>query len=226
MIKLSKSLSPEKKHKYIELFKEFADVFAWIYDHLNRYDTSIIQHKIPIKEEHNPFKQKLKRINPKLLPLIEKEIKKMYDAKIIVPIRFSKWVSNLVPTRKKTGEIRLCIDFRNLNKVSLKDNYLLPKIDHILQKVVGASRISLLDGFSGYSQVLVHLDDKEKIAFTTPWGTFMYVKMPFGLINVGATFQISMDISFVDDLGRFIVIYLDDVTIYSKSDEEHLQHLI
>jgi hypothetical protein len=127
MIKLSKSLPPEKKQKYIELFKEFVDVFAWSYEDLKSYDTSIIQHKIPIKEEHKPFKQKLRRINPKLMPLIEKEIKKMYDAKIIVPLRFSKWVSNLVPTRKKTGEIRLCIDFRNLNKVPLKTTILCPK---------------------------------------------------------------------------------------------------
>jgi hypothetical protein len=84
---------------------------------------------------------------------------------------------------------------------------------------------SLLDGFSGYNQVLVHPDDQEKTTFTTPWGTFMYVKMPFGLMNVGATFQRAMDIAFVDELGRFIVIYLDDVTVYSKTDEEHLQHL-
>jgi hypothetical protein len=112
----------------------------------------------------------------------------MYDAKIIVPLRFSKWVSNLVPTRKKTGQIKLCIDFRNLNKVSLKYNYPLPKMDHILQKVVGASRISLLDGFSGYNHVLFHPDNQEKTTFTTPWGNFMYVKMPFGLMNVGAHF--------------------------------------
>jgi hypothetical protein len=132
MIKFSKSLPPAQNHKYLELFKEFIDVFAWSYEDLKFYDTSIIQHKIPIKENQNPFKQKLRRISPKLMPLIEKGIKKMYDAKIIVSLRFSKWVSNLVPTRKKRGEIRLCIDFKNLNKVSLKDNYPLPKIDHIL----------------------------------------------------------------------------------------------
>jgi hypothetical protein len=160
-----------------------------------------------------------------LLPLIEKEIQKMYDAKIIVPLIFSKWVSNLVSTRKKTSEIGLCIDFINLNKVSLKDNYPLPKMDHILQKVVESSRISLLDGFSGYNQVLVHPEDQEKTPFTTPRGTFMYVKMPFGLMNVGTTFQRAMDISFVVKTGRFIVIYLDDVTVYSKSDEEHFLHL-
>ena len=107
------------------------------------------------------------------MPLIEKEVKRMYDAQIIAPIRYSNWVSNLVPTRKKTGEIRLCVDFRNLNKVSLKDNYPLPKMEHILQRVVGSSIISLLDGFSGYNQILVQSEDQAKTAFTTLWGTFM-----------------------------------------------------
>ena len=72
------------------------------------------------------------------MALVEKEIKKMYDARIIVPLRYSEWVSNLVSMRKKTSEIRLCIVFRNLNKASLKHNYHLPKMDHILQRVVGS----------------------------------------------------------------------------------------
>ena len=130
-------------------------MFAWIYEDLKEYDTSIIQHTIPIKPGEKHFKQKLRRINPKLLPVIEKEIKKLFDATIIVTLRFSKWVANLVPVRKKNGEIRLCIDFRNLNKVSMKDNYPLPKMDHILQQVVGVERISMLDGFSGYNQIKV-----------------------------------------------------------------------
>ena len=155
------------------------------------------------------------------MPMIEKDIKKMYDAKIIVPLSYSKWVSNIVPTRKKIGEIGLCIDFRNLNKVSLKDNYPLPKMDHILQKVAGSSRISLLYGFLGHNQVLVHPGDQDKTTFISPWGTFRYVKMHFGLMNVGATFQREMDISFADEIGRFIVIYIDDITLYSKNDEEH-----
>jgi len=130
-----------------------------------------------------------------LLPLIKKEVKKMFEAGIIAPIRFSEWVSNLVPTRKKIGEIRLCVHLRNLNQVSLKYHYPLPKMDHILQRVVGSSRISLLDGFSGFNQILVHPNDQDKTAFTTPWGTFKYVKMPFGLKNAGETFQTSMDIA-------------------------------
>ena len=107
----------------------------------------------------------------------------------------------------------------------MKENYPLPKMDHILQRVVGASRISLLDGFSGFNQILVHPDDQEKTAFTTPWGTFKYVKIPFGLKNAGETFQRAMDIAFAKEIHDFLVIYLDDLTVFSKSDQQHLDHL-
>jgi hypothetical protein len=152
---LSSSLSKEKKAEYAELLKEFTDVFSWTYEDLRTYDTSVIEHKIPLKEEAKPFRQKLRQINPMLLPIMEKEVKKLLDAQIIVPLRYSEWVANLVPVRKKNGEIRLCVDFRNLNRSSRKDNYPLPKMEHILQRVTGASRISMIDGFSGYNQISV-----------------------------------------------------------------------
>ena len=83
----------------------------------------------------------------------------------------------------------MCVDFRNLNKCSKKDNYTLPKMEHLLQKVSGARVMSFLDGFSRYNQVVVHPDDQENTSFTTPWGTFMYAKMPFGLIIAGLLFR-------------------------------------
>ena len=83
----------------------------------------------------------------------------------------------------------------------------------------------MIDVFSGYNQIVVSEADREKTTFTTPWGTFMYEKMPFGLMNVGATFQWAMDIAFAGERDRFVVIYLDDITIFSKSDEDHLVHL-
>jgi hypothetical protein len=98
-------------------------------------------------------------------------------------------------------------------------------MDHVLKKVVGANRISMIDGFSGYNQIVVHEKDKELTTFTTPWGTFMYEKIPFGLMNAGETFQRAMDITFVGEKDKFIVIYLDDLTIFSKSDDDHLKHL-
>jgi len=225
MIKLSKTLPPEVRGKYISLLSSFSDAFAWDYSDLKTYDTSIIQHTIPIKPNQKPFCQKLRRINPKLFPSIKKEVNRLYKSGIIVPIRFSYWISNLVPVRKKIGEIRLCIDFRNLNKVSLKDNYPLPKMDHILQRVVGASRMSLLDGYSGYNQILVEEDDGDKTAFTTPWGTFHYAKMPFGLKNAGATFQQAMDMAFANEKYVFFVVYRDDLMVFSNSDDVHLYHL-
>ena len=85
--------------------------------------------------------------------------------------------------------------------------------------------MSFLDGFSGYNQVVVHPNDQEKTVFTTPWGTFMYAQMPFGLMNAGATFQRAMDIAFVGLKDKFVLIYLDDLTVYSPNHEDHLQHL-
>lgn len=81
----------------------------------------------------------------------------------------------------------------------------------------------MLDGISGYNQVVVNKEDQKKTAFTTPWGTFMYAIIPFGLMNTSATFKRAMDIAFVGD--KFVVIYLDDITVFSKFDEEHLDHL-
>ena len=124
--------------------------------------------------------------------------------------------------RKKNGEIQLCIDLINLNKFSKKDNYPLPKMEHLLQRVSVASVMSFLDGFSSYNQVSVHPDDQEKTAFTTPWGTFMYAKMPFGLMSARETFQRAMDITFVGLKDKFVLIYIDDLTVYSNSHEEHL----
>jgi hypothetical protein len=127
--------------------------------------------------------------------------------------------------RKKSGQIRLCVDFKNLNRNSKKENYPLPKMEHILHRVTGASRISMIDGFFGYNQISILPEDREKTTFTTPWGTFMYAKMPFGLMNTGATFQRAMDISFIGERDKFVVIYLDDIIVFSKSNKEHIQHL-
>jgi hypothetical protein len=222
---LSSSLTKEQRAEYTELLREFVDVFAWTYEDLKTHDTSVIEHKIPLKEEAKPFRQKLRQINPMLLPVMGREVKKLLDAQIIVPLRYSEWVANLVPVRKKSGEIRLCVDFRNLNRSSKKDNYPFPNMEHILQRVTGASRISIVDGFSGSNQISFMPEDREKTTFTTPWGKFMYAKMSFGLMNTGSTFQRAIDMAFIGEKDQFVVIYLDDITVFSRSDMEHYCHL-
>ena len=115
--------------------------------------------------------------------------------------------------------------FRNLNRASDKDNYPVPPMEPILQMVSGSELFSLLDGFSSYNQVLVAEEDRLKTTFRTKWGNFSYRRMPFGLINARATFQRDMDIAFHGLIGHTVVVYLDDVTIFSKKREEHAFHL-
>eukprot|EP01018_Ginkgo_biloba_P033329 Gb_18650 [translate_table: standard] len=153
-------------------------------------------------------------LNRKVQKILEKEF-----------IRESLSPSNLVPMRKKNSDIRLCVDFRNLNKSSVKDNYPLPSLDEVLQIVSGSEMMSFLDGFSGYNQVLVDQQDRMKTTFTTKWGTFAYKRMPFGLINAGATFQRAMDIAFQGLINKCIVIYMDDLTVFSKDRAHHGKHL-
>lgn len=117
MVKISKSLSLEMKGKYAMLMSQFSDVFSWEYYDLKVYDKSIIQHTIPLKPYQKPFHQNLRRMNLKLLPSIHKEINRLSIAGIIVPLHFSNWMFNIVPVRKKTWYIHLCIDFINLIKV-------------------------------------------------------------------------------------------------------------
>ena len=163
---------------------------------MKTYDTHIIQHVIHIKTSVKPFQQQLGKMHPKLDILIQNEVNMLLDAKILFRVRHSKWVENLVPVRKKSREIRLCVDFQNLNRAPYKHNYPVPPMEQILQMVSSSELFSLLDGFSGYNQVLVVEQDRLKTTFHTKCVTFSYRRMNFGLINVGATFQRVMDIAF------------------------------
>jgi hypothetical protein len=160
-----------------------------------------------------------------LFPIMEREVKKPLNAQIIVSLIYVEWGANLVPVRKKNEEARLCVDFRNLNKISKKDNYPLPNMEHLLQRVTCASRMSMIDGFSSYNHIFVLREDREKMTFTTPWDTFMYAKIPFVLMNTRATFQPAMDITFTREKDKFVVIYLYGITVFSRYDKNHCYHL-
>jgi hypothetical protein len=115
--------------------------------------------------------------------------------------------------------------FQNLNIACTKDNYPLPKMETLLQRVTRSGMISILDGFSGYNQIRFKEEDRHKTTFTTPWGTFEYLKMPFGLSNVGATFQRAMDYAFRGLIGKIIEIYQDDLIVFSKDEKSLVGHL-
>jgi hypothetical protein len=131
-VNLNKTMSKEERKAYLKLFRQYLDVFAWSYKDLKTYNTRIIQHTIPLKPKMKPFQQKIRNYHPSLEPLMYQELRKLLYARIIFQVRHSAWVENLIPVRKKSREIRLCVDFRNLNRASKKDNYLVPPMGQLL----------------------------------------------------------------------------------------------
>ncbi len=117
----------------------------------------------------------------------------------------------------------MCIDYRKLNEITIKDSYALPFIDELISSVRGAKIFSALDLYSGYHQIPMNLDDIEKTSFTTKFGKFKV--MPFGLTNAPATFQREMNRILLPLIGNCLFVYIDDIVVYSKSLEEHLYHL-
>ena len=148
----------------------------------------------------------------------------MTDNSIIQPSD-SPWASPIVLVKKKDGTTRFCVDYRKLNNVTKKDAYPLPRIADTLDSMCGARYFSTLDLASGYWQVELHSDSREKSAFATCYGLYEFNVMPFGLCNAPATFQRLMENVLKDLQWKTCLVYLDDVIIYSKTPEEHLERL-
>jgi hypothetical protein len=126
---------------------------------------------------------------------------------------------------KKNGKMRMCIDFTDLNKACKKDPYPLLRIDASVDKAAACRRFSLLDCFSGYHQIWLKKEDQEKTSFTTPFGTYCYVRMPKGLKNAGSTFARMTTTVLGKQFLRNIIAYVDDIVVMSKREEDHIEDL-
>jgi ribonuclease HI len=152
-------------------------------------------------------------------------VKKLFAAGFIKPIQHPLWLSNIVPVKKKNGQIRCCVNFRNLNKSCPKDEFPLPNVDLLIDSAAGHAMFSFVDRFSGYNQIRISTKDAEKTAFRIPIGNFYYTVMPFGLKNAGATYQRIMTAMFHDMMNKEIEDYVDDIVVKSKKREDHLETL-
>jgi hypothetical protein len=188
---VNKTLETDPRDEVIGLLKEYSDCFAWNYTEMPGLSREIVEHRLPIKSGFRPFKQKARTFRPDLLPRIKDEIHRLLEANFIRPCRYIEWVSNIVPVEKKEpGKLRVCIDFRNLNRETPKDEYPMPIADTLINNASGNRIISFLDGNARYNQIFMAKEDASKTAFICPGfiGLFEWVVMTFGLKNAGATY--------------------------------------
>jgi len=137
----------------------------------------------------------------------------------------SPWGAPMIFVKEKDGAMRMCIDYRELNKITIKNKYLLPHVDDLFNRLQGAKIFSKIDLRSGYHQLKIRREDIPKTAFHTRYGHYEFLVMLFGLLNVPTAFMDLMNRVFQEYLDQFVVVFIDDVLIYSKSLEEHEEHL-
>lgn len=221
-IQLPDDIGEDEKQDCLNLLNSYRDIFSTGATDIGTTDK--VKHRIELLDEI-PFKQKYRRVPQALVEEVRTHIKDLLAAGIIRPSR-SPFSSNVVLVRKHDGSLRLCIDYRYLNSRTIKDNYALPRIEEILDSLSGNTYFSVLDMKSGYHQIEIAEEHKERTAFTVgPLGFYEFNRMSFGLANAPATYQRLQEQCLGDLHLKICFIYLDDLIIFSKSFREHLNRL-
>ncbi|CAA7012851.1 unnamed protein product [Microthlaspi erraticum] len=205
----------------IEVVQDFEDVFQSLKGlPPSRSDPFTIE----LEPGTAPISKTPYRMAPAELAELKKQIEDLLSKGFIRP-SVSPWGAPVLFVKKKDGSFRLCIDYRGLNRVTVKNRYPLPRIDELLDQLRGATWFSKIDLASGYHQIPIDEADVRKTAFRTRYGHFEFVVMPFGLTNAPAAFMRLMNDVFREYLDVFVIIFIDDILVYSRSQEEHATHL-
>ncbi len=207
-IQLGPNLYPEERKQYEDFLRKCIHLFVFSYKDLR--EVTMEQHKIELLPNAKPIKAKQGRWNPRYTAMVKEEFDKLLEAGFIRPMETTEWVSPVVLTLKKNGKLRVCVNYKALNKVTKNHRYPLPFCEEILEEVAGHVMYTFGDGYRGYHQVKIALEDQLKTTFTTPWGTFCYTVIPFGLCNALGTFQHLMNKVFDPFLGLFLWVFIDD----------------
>jgi hypothetical protein len=201
---------------------EFSDVFSE--DLSGMPPNRDIEFTIELQSGTAPISRWPYKMTPKELAELNVQLNELLDKGYIRPSS-SLWDCLALFVKKKDQSLRLCVDYRHLNAVMVKNKYLLPRIDILFNQLVGAKDFSKVDLRSVYYQIKIRSEDIPKTTFSTMYGLYKYLVMPFGLTNASAHFMYLMNSVFMLDLYKFVVVFIDDILIYSKSEEEHAQHL-
>ena len=205
----------------IPLVSEFEDVFRWLQGiPPDRSDSFIIE----LEPGTAPMSKSAYRMAPAEMAELKKQLEELLDKGFIRP-SVSPWGAPVLFVKKKDGSFRLCIDYTGLNRVTIKNKYPLPRIDELLDQLRGAKWFSKIDLASGYHQIPIASEEVRKTAFRTRYGHYKFVVMPFGLTNAPAAFMKMMNGVFRDFLDEFVIVFIDDILVYSKTREDHERHL-
>ncbi|WJX50210.1 hypothetical protein P8452_36545 [Trifolium repens] len=224
---ISANIPPDLKAKVVQLLLEFKDCCAWDYNEMPGLSRKLVEHELPVRTDKKPVKQLPRRFAPEITSKIKEEIERLLRSKFIRTARYVEWLANIVSVIKKNGSLRVCIDFRDLNNATPKDEYPMPVAEMLIDSAAGFEYLSMLDGYSGYNQIFIAENDVPKTAFRCPGalGTYEWVVMPFGLKNAGATYQRAMNLIFHEYIDTFMQVYIDDIVVKSSSKDDHLDHL-
>ena len=183
-----------------------------------------VEFAIELQPGTAPISRRPYRMPPNELAELKKQLQELLDKGYIRPSK-SPWGCPALFVKKKDESLRLCVDYRLLNAVTIKNKYPLPRIDILFDQLFGAKVFSKIDLRSGYYQIKIRAEDIPKTAFSTRYGLFEYLVMSFGLTNAPAHFMYLMNSVFMPELDKFVVIFIDDILIFSKNEEEHAEHL-
>ncbi|CAJ2645601.1 unnamed protein product [Trifolium pratense] len=224
---INANIDPSLRERMVELLKYYKDCFAWDYSEMPGLSRNLVEHRLPLRPDKKPVKQLPRRFAPEIMTKIKAKIERLLKCKFIRTARYVEWLANIVPVIKKNGSLRVCIDFRDLNNATPKDEYSMPVAEMLVDSAARHEYLSMLDGYSCYNQIFIDEDDVSKTAFRCPGalGTYEWVVMPFGLKNAGATYQRAMNLIFQDFIEIFMQVYIDDIVVKSSSQDEHIDHL-
>jgi hypothetical protein len=183
-----------------------------------------IEFAIELQPRTAPISKRPYRMPPAELAELKKQLQELLDKGFIRPST-SPWGCPALFVKKKDESLRMCVDYRPLNAVTIKNKYPLPRIDVLFDQLVGAKVFSKIDLRSGYHQNKIRVSDIPKTAFSTRYGLYEFLVMSFGLTNAPAYFMYLMNLVFMPELDKFVVVFIDDILVYSKNEDEHTEHL-
>jgi hypothetical protein len=183
-----------------------------------------IEFAIELQPRTAPISKRPYRMLLAELAELKRHLQELLDKAFIRPST-SPWGCPALFVKKKDESLRLCVDYRPLNAVTIKNKYLLPRIDVLFDQLVGAKVFSKIDLRSGYHQIKIRASDIPKMTFSTRYGLYEYLVMSFGLTNAPAYFMYLMNSVFMPKLDKFVVVFIDDILVYSRNEQEHTMHL-